>query len=440
MKASSSVVSSAPSYQVVSPKDSRQLSEFLAREGQFLLPMLDLITQAEMAVDDLIDVAGRATIEAVLTLSAQEVAGPRHPGRQGPSQVGWHGRQRGVVCLAERKLRVDKPRLRRKGGGGGAEVDLPAYAAMQNDSRLGRRMLEILMRGVSTRHYRDVLPEMADTVGVAKSSVSREFIDASEEALKQLAQRRFDEKDILIVYLDGLVFGVHHVIAAVGVDSEGHKHLLGLTAGASENAAACKALLEDLVARGVKPGRRRLFVIDGSKALRAAIDAVYGKDNPVQRCRSHKVRNVLDQLPKDQRDTAKATMRAAYRLEPAEGKARLEQLAKWYEKDWPQAAASLREGLDETFTINALGLPGKLRRCLATTNLIESPGSGVRLRTRRVCRWRDGAMVLRWAAGAYLATEKSFRRIMGFEQLWMLKSYLDRNEETATVAAKSKVG
>jgi transposase-like protein len=428
------------SYQVVSPKDSRQLSEFLAKEGQFLLPMLDLITQAEMAVDELIDVTGRATIEAVLTLSAQEVAGERHPGRKTEAELRWHGRQKGVVCLAERKLRVSRPRLRRKGGGAGAEVEPPAYAAMQSDSRLGRRMLEILMHGVSTRNYRAVLPEMADTAGVAKSSVSREFVDASEEAMKQLAERRFDDKDILIIYLDGLIFGAHHVIVALGVDVEGHKHVLGLTDGASENAAACKRLLEDLVARGVKPGRRRLFVIDGSKALRAAVDAVYGKDNPVQRCRSHKIRNVLDQLPKDQRDTAKATMRAAYRLEPEEGKARLEQLAKWYQKDWPSAAGSLREGLDETFTINDIGLPGKLRRCLATTNLIESPGAGVRLRTRRVCNWKDGQMVLRWAASAYLATEKSFRRIMGHEQLWMLKSYLDQNEVSATVAAQRKVG
>jgi transposase-like protein len=428
------------SYQVVSSKDSRQLSEFLAREGQFLLPMLDLITQAEMAVDELIAVAGLATIEAVLTLSAQEVAGAKHPGRKAGAPVRWHGRQQGVVCLAERKLRVQRPRLRRKGGGAGAEVEPPAYAAMQSDSRLGRRMLEILMHGVSTRHYRSVLPEMADTAGVAKSSVSREFIDASEEALGKLLERRFDDKDILIVYLDGLIFGEHHVIAALGVDAEGYKHVLGLIDGASENAAACKRLLEDLVARGVKPGRRRLFVIDGSKALRAAVDAVYGRDNPVQRCRSHKVRNVLDQLPKDQRDTARSTMRAAYRLEPAEGKARLEQLAQWYQKDWPAAAASLREGLDETFTINDIGLPGKLRRCLATTNLIESPGAGVRLRTRRVCNWKDGQMVLRWAASAYLATEKSFRRIMGHEQLWMLKSYLDHNEEAATVAAGRKVG
>jgi transposase-like protein len=221
------------SYQVASPKDSRQLSAFLAKEGQFLLPMLELITQAEMAVDELIDVAGRATIEAVLTLSAQEVAGAKHPGRKLEGNLRWHGRQRGVVCLAERKLRVQRPRLRRKGGGPGAEVEPPAYAAMQNDSRLGRRMLEILMHGVSTRNYRRVLPELADTVGVAKSSVSREFTDASAEALRKLLERRFEHKDILIIYVDGLIFGEHHVIAALGVDTEGHKHVLGLTDGAS---------------------------------------------------------------------------------------------------------------------------------------------------------------------------------------------------------------
>jgi putative transposase len=428
------------SYQVVGRKDSRELSEFLAKEGQILLPMLDLITQAEMAVDEVIDVAGRATIEAILKLSAQEVAGPKHPGRKTAAEVGYHGQQRGVVCLSERKLRVRKPRLRRRAGGAGAEVELPAYAAMQNDSRLGKRMLEILLHGVSTRSYGKVLPAMADTVGVSKSSVSREFLEESEEALKQLLERRFDGHDILVIYLDGLIFGQHHVIAAIGVDSQGCKHVLGLVEGASENMAACKALLEDLVARGVKPGRRRLFVIDGSKALRAAIDAVYGKENPVQRCRSHKVRNVLEQLPKDQRDQARSTMRAAYRLEPQEGRARLEQLAQWYEKDWPQAAASLREGLAETFTVNGMGLHPTLRRCLCTTNLIESPGSGVRLRTRRVCRWRDGSMVLRWAATAMVATEKHFRRILGHEQLWMLKAYLDENRDAATVAAQRKAG
>jgi len=426
-------------YQVVSRSDRRALAEFLSKEGQLLLPVLELIEQAELAVDELIDVAGRATIEAVLTLSAQQLAGPKHPGKAA-GQIRWHGCQDGLVGLAERKLRVRKPRLRRKGRGAGGELEIPAYEAMQTNSRLGQRLLEILMHGVSTRHYRKVLPEMAETVGVSKSSVSREFVDASEKALKELAERRFDEKDLLIIYLDGLVFGEQHVIAAIGVDSRGYKHVLGLRDGASENATVCQALLADLVERGVTPGRRRLFVIDGSKALRAAIDAVYGKDNPVQRCRNHKRKNVLDHVSDPLKDTVKATMNAAYRLDANQGMARLEKLAKMLEKEHPSAAASLREGLAETFTVNRLGLPATLRRCLCTTNVIESPHSGVRQQTGRVSRWRDGAMVLRWVATAWLSTEKSFRRIMGYQQLWMLAAHLDGPPETETIAQQRKVG
>ena len=427
-------------YQIADRKDSRALAQFLSGEGQALLPMLELIEQAEMAVDELIDVAGRATIEAVLTLSAQELAGPKHPGKRTGGDIGWHGVQNGVVSLAERKLRVSKPRLRHKGKSKSREVEIPAYEAMRTQSRIGGRMLDILMRGVSTRNYRGVLPEMAETVGVSKSQVSREFIDASEKALQELAERRFNEKDILIVYIDGIVFSGHHVIVAIGVDSEGYKHVLGLRDGASENATVCTALLEELVERGVKADRRRLFVIDGSKALRKAIDAVYGQENSVQRCRNHKRKNVLDHVSDSMKETVKATMNAAYRLDSDKGMARLEELTKMLELPHPSAAVSLREGMTETFTVNRSGLPGALRRCLCTTNVIESPNSGIRRRTGRVSRWKDGSMVLRWAASALRATEQSFRRIMGYEHLWMLQSYLDSPPESEEVARERKAG
>jgi transposase-like protein len=166
----------------------------------------------------------------------------------------------------------------------------------------------------------------------------------------------------------------------------------------------------------------------------------YGTSNPVQRCRKHKVRNVCDHLPKHLRDQTKAATRAAYRLDAREGMARLRKQAEWLEGDYPSAAASLREGLEETFTVNALGLPPSLRRCLVTTNLIESPQSGVRQRTRRVTRWRDGTMVLRWAATALLETEKNFRRIMGYQQLWMRKAFLDEPGTDQNIASNRKVG
>ncbi len=424
-------------YQIASKTDSRKIAEFLSKDGQLLLPFLELICNTEQAVDELIDVVGKAAIEAVLLLSAQQVAGPKQPGKV-KADVGWHGRQQGVVSLSERKLRVEKPRLRKKGKGAGKEVAIPAYEAMMN-SQLGLRILEILMKGVSTRNYKSILPDMAETVNVSKSQVSREFILASEKQFKQLCERRFDQTDILVIYIDGIQFGDCHVIVALGVDSGGSKHVLGLREGSSENSQVATDLLNDLVERGIKPDRLRLFVIDGSKALRCAINAVYGSKNPVQRCRNHKIRNVLGYLPDDQKDQVKCAMQAAFSLEADKGKQKLKQLAKWLEREYPSAASSLLEGLDEMFTINVLGLPKTLRRCLGSTNLIESPNSGIRSRTRRVKNWQDHGMVVRWVAASLLDMEKRFKRIMGYQQLWILEAKLKDMAEDEMVDVKSQV-
>ena len=429
----------AAEYQIVTGVNKRQLSEFLIREGQFLLPMVKLIEQSELAIDQMIDVLGRASIEAVLELSAQETAGAKSPGKAS-GDVRWHGRQDGIVHLAERKVNVSKPRLRHKTAG---EVNIPAYDALRTEGKLARRMMDILLYGVSTRRYEKVLPEMADSLGISKSSVSRANIEAGGKLLAELAERRFDDLEILVIYIDGIRLGEHHVLGAVGVDAAGNKHVLGLREGSSENAITVGELLKDLVDKGVKPqpNRRRLFVIDGARALRNAINEVYGSANPVQRCRVHKLRNVCGHLPRDQHANVRSTLRAAWKLEDAdEGIKQVEQLAKWYERKYPSAAASLREGLEEMFTLNRLDLPPKLSRCLATTNLIDSTHWGVRQRTRRVTHWQDGAMALRWASAAFEATAANFRKIMGYQQLWMLKRVLDASPAEAEVGAKKKAG
>jgi len=391
----------------------------MAQRGQPMLGMLDLVGQCRLALDDLMYEAGRAQVELLLEVSAQEVAGARTPGRK--REVCWYGSQPGRVALRERKLQVRRPRLRR----GNREVAIPVYEQCRQDGGLGQRMLDIVMRGVSTRQYPAVLPEMADSVGISRSAVSRQAREASEAELRKLMERPLGELDLLILYLDGLCFGDHHVISAVGVDSQGNKQVLGVQAGATENAAAVEDLLQNLIGRGLDPRRRYLFVIDGSKALRAAIRKLFGSEQPVQRCRAHKLRNVLERLPKEERHQVRAALRAAWRLEAKEGMGRLRKLADWLETDHRQAAESLLEGMEECFTINRLGVPPSLQRCLATTNLIESPQSGVRMRTRRVTRWRSAEMVLRWTAAAFLATEKNFRRIQGYHDLWMLKAILD---------------
>lgn len=410
------------SYHVLRRNDKqsdRQLRVALAERGQPMLGMLDLVGQCRLALDDLMYEAGRAQVELLLEISAQEVAGARTPGRK--REICWYGSQAGRVALRERKLGVRRPRLRR----GNREVAIPIYEQCRQDGGLGQRMLDIVMRGVSTRQYPAVLPEMADSVGISRSVVSRQSIEASEAELHKWLERPLGELDLLILYLDGLCFADHHVISAVGVDSQGNKHVLGVQVGATENAAAVEDLLQNLIGRGLDSSRRYLFVIDGSKALRAAIRKLFGSEQPVQRCRAHKLRNVLERLPKEERPQVRAAMRAAWRLDPKEGMARLRKLAGWLETDHRQAADSLLEGMEECFTINRLGVPPALQRCLATTNLIESPQSGVRMRTRRVTRWRSAEMVLRWTAAAFLATEKNFSRIQGYNDLWMLQAILN---------------
>lgn len=413
----------------------QELAAYLARQGQFLLPMVDLIEQCQLACDELIDVTGRAAIQAVLQLSAVEAAGgPPQQGKRRSGDVVFHGRQPGQVFLSDRKLDVERPRLRSKGPRS-QEVEVPAYSAMQNPERMGARMLEILMRGVSTRNYKAVIPEMAQTVGVSKSAVSRQVVEASEAEVEALLSRRFDGLKLLVIYIDGLIFGDYTMIGAVGVDVEGNKHVLGIREGATENSTVITALLEDIVARGVNPQRKMLFVIDGSKALRAAINAVFGAHQPVQRCRAHKLRNVLDYLPKEDRPQVKSVLRAAWKLPPKEGMARIKKLAAWLDQKYPSAAGSLVEGLEECFTINRLDVPPSLCRCLATTNIIESPHAGIRIQTRRVTHWQNGKMVLRWMASAFLRTEKRFNKIMGYRDLWTLEATLNPAQPASAKAA-----
>lgn len=421
--------------QIVGRREEQALRGYFAEQGQVLLPLLELVQDARASIDELMNEAARTFVEQLLEMSAQEVAGSRQPGKARDA-VRWHGSQAGRIVLAERKLVVKRPRLRAKGKGG-REVAVPVYARLQAEPRLGSRIRDILVSGVSTRKYARVLPAMAGTVGIAKSSVSRQFIRASTRALEELMERRLDQLDILVLYLDGIVVAGHHIVAAVGVDGEGKKHLLGLSQGASENARVVKDLLTDLIARGLDPAAARLYVIDGSKALRAAIAEVFGDTARVQRCRTHKVRNVTERLPKEIAAQVKSVMHAAYQLPEKEGMAKLRHQASWLKTDYPDAAASLLEGLEETFTVNRLRLTPQLMRCLATTNIIENPNGAVRRVTHRVCRYRDAQMALRWTAAGFLEAEKSFRRIQGHKDLWVLATALGRN--AARVDSKGKV-
>jgi len=349
--------------------DRAAVTRWMAGQGQALLPMLELLENAQASIDELMNEAARAFIEQLLVVSAQEVAGAKLRGRA-DGQVLWHGSQRGQITLAERRLQVTKPRLRTKGAAS-KEVAVPAYERLSGDARMGERVRDILVKGVSTRKYEAVLPQVAGTVGVSKSAVSRSFIEASAAQLAALNEGSLKEADLLVIYIDGIIMAGHHVLAAVGVDRKGDKRLLGLRAGASENAQVVKDLLTSFVQRGLPIDVDYLFVIDGGKALRSAIDEVFGRRARVQRCRTHKLRNVLERLPKEIKAQTKSVMNAAYKLDAKLGMHKIRQQAKWLQAEHADAAASLLEGLEETFTVNKLGC-----RAAAVREMPEPANSG----------------------------------------------------------------
>lgn len=417
---------------VVHRNDRSAVRRWAQGSGQALLPMLELLENAQASIDELMNEAARGVVEELLLASASKIAGAKHRGKAG-GPVQWHGSQDGYIQMAERKLRITRPRLRTSGVEG-QEVRLPAYERMRGNARMGQRVRDIVVKGVSMRKYEAVLPEVAGTVGVSKSAVSRRFIEASAAQLAALNERPLAEAALLAIYIDGIIVDGTHVLAALGVDEQGRKAMLGLAAGSSENAQVVKALLVGLRERGLAVDRDYLFVIDGGRALRSAIDEVFGEHAKVQRCRTHKLRNVLEALPQEMRAQTKSVMNAAYKLDAKKGMDKIRQQAKWLQAEHADAAASMLEGIEEVFTVNKLGLPPTLMRCLCTTNIIENPNGIVRTTTNRVKRWRDQDMALRWAAAGFLEAEKSFRRIAGVKDLWVLAVALGR--ELPTNSAK----
>jgi transposase-like protein len=386
-----------------------------ATNPETVLPLLSMIGQAQLSIDDLLGQLSRQFIEQMLVLSAKSVAGAQHKGRH-TGEVRWHGSQGGVVNLGHSKLHVKRPRLRSDKG----EVGIPAYTALAQDGDLSRRIADILVCNVSTRKYARVVHRCADELGISKSAVSRQFVKQSAQAWAQLMARDLSQIDFVAMYVDGLIVAKHHIIVAVGVDAQGNKHVLGLAPGSSENAKVVKDLLNDLARRGVDLNISRLWVIDGSKALRSGIEQLCGKDAKVQRCRIHKIRNVSERLPKDRAEQVRWLMKQAFKLDAPKGKQRLRELAKDLKAQHPDAAASVLEGMDEMFTITELGLTGELARCLATTNVIESPNSVVRRVSGRVTNYKDAEMALRWTAAGFIEAENSFKKLRGYADLKIL--------------------
>jgi transposase-like protein len=327
-----------------------------------------------------------------------------------------YGHQRGQITLAGQQLPIQRPRVRYADGSG--EAPLNRYALLQRPEALPESACRRLLRGVSCRDYAAVVEQARDGFGIARSSVSRHFVRATAAEVQRLAERRFEGVRFAAIYIDGVEYAGDTLVVALGITVEGTKHVLGLRQGATENAAVCTSLLEDLAARGVATDQPTLFVLDGAKALAAAVRRVWGGQAVVQRCQVHKLRNVQAHVPKRHWAETKRRLHAAYReTSYSRALATLQAAARWLERLSPDAAASLREGLEETLTVVRLGVAEPLRRTLSTTNPVESALSVTRTATARVKRWQDGDMRQRWCAAGLLRAETKFRRVRGHRHL-----------------------
>jgi transposase-like protein len=288
-------------------------------------------------------------------------------GKWGQQTMHRHGRQKGYVIYAGRKVAVERPRLRRQQ----QEVPLASYQAFQKNGKLQQAVARHLTRQCSTRDYAGAIEQCLEGYGIKRSSVSRHWKAATTLELRQLMERPVPA-DVLVLMIDSKFFAGQCIAAAIGIDGSGKKHVLGLWHGATESAAVVKGLLEDLVARGLDSERKILVVIDGAKALRKAVHLVLGENGLVQRCRIHKERNVLEQLPREKQAQARWRLRGAWgQKDPKRAEKELHKTARWLDESWPMAAASLREGLEETLTVQRLDLGPVLSRSLSNTNLME---------------------------------------------------------------------
>jgi putative transposase len=385
-------------------------------EMQCVLPLAELVAGIRADVEAMSAEVGLKIMSSVI----EHELGAKL-GAWGSQAAYRHGRQAGFVVFAGRKHPLERPRLRAKDGG---ELPVESYRAFQEDGRMQRAVARKLIRQVSCRNYAGAIDDCLEGYGIRRSSVSRHWKAVTAAELAKLQQRPVPS-DLLVLLIDGKHFQKDCVVVAIGIDTTGTKHVLGLWHGATENATVARELLADLRDRGLKTEAAMLVVLDGSKALRKAVGQVLGDAALVQRCRVHKARNVIEHLSKDKQQQALWRLRAAWAKENFQDALKeLQATARWLEPISPSAAASLREGMEETLTVTKLGLPKQLAQSFWSTNIIESCFSQAEKWTRRVTRWRNGKMVMRWAAAALLVAEAGFRRVKGHRHIGRLAAAL----------------
>ena len=404
-------------YQIEAQRAVKQLAE-MAADGnpsvQMVLPMAEMVGWLRKGVGELIRQAGLQLMDLMMQAEVEALAGERSQ-RQAERTASRWGSERGYCVVMGQKVPIQRPRVRTTDD---KEVRLGSYEMFHRGEPLTETVWEKLMLGLSTRKYGQAVREFREAYGLEKSAISEHFIEASRKKLKEMMERRLDKTRLCALLIDATPFQGQQLVAALGISEDGRKTILGIRQGATENATVVGELLGDLFERGLDFTAPRLYVLDGGKALTAAVKKYAGETAAIQRCQVHKRRNVLDHLTDEQRPTVAKKLNAAYALEDhAAAKDALNTLHRELMDLNPSAARSLAEGMEETLTVHRLHLPLQLRKTMASTNVIESAFSIVEQVCKNVKRWHDGDQRERWVGSGLLVAEKQFRRIQGYKQI-----------------------
>jgi len=422
-------------YQIESQRAVKQL-EAMAADGdpavQLVLPMAEMVGWLRKGVGELIRQAGLQLMDLLMQEEVRELAGERSQRQEDRTASRW-GSGRGYCVVMGQKVPIQRPRVRTTDD---KEVRLGSYEMFHRGEPLTETVWEKLMLGLSTRKYGQAVRQFTEAYGLEKSAVSEHFIEASRAKLKQLMERRLDKLRFCALLIDATPFEGQQMVAALGITEDGRKTILGIRQGATENATVVGELLGDLLERGLDFTAPRLYVLDGGKALTAAVKKYAGETAAIQRCQVHKRRNVLDHLTDEQKPEVAKKLHAAYGLEDyVAAQQALNTLHRELMDLNPSAARSLEEGMEQTLTVHRLHLPMQLRKTMASTNVIESAFSIVEQVCRNVKRWYGGDQRERWVGSGLLVAEKQFRRVQGHKQIPSLIKEL----EALTPPSKSAV-
>jgi transposase-like protein len=425
-------------YQIEAQRAIKQL-DAMAADGnpavQMMLPMAEMVGWLRKGVGELIRQAGLQLMDLMMQEEVRELAGERSQ-RQAERTASRWGNERGYCVVMGQKVPIQRPRVRTTDD---KEVRLGSYEMFHRGEPLTETVWEKLMLGLSTRKYDQAVRQFTEAYGLEKSAISEHFIEASRKKLKEMMERRLEKTRLCALLIDATPFQGQQMVAALGIDEYGRKMILGIRQGATENATVVSELLADLVDRGLDFSQPRLYILDGGKALSAAVKKHAGQSAVIQRCQVHKRRNVLDHLTDEQKPAVAQKLNAAYALEDyAAAKQALNALHRELMDLNPSAARSLGEGMEETLTVHRLRLPIQLRKTMASTNVIESAFSIVEQVCKNVKRWHGGDQRERWVGSGLLVAENQFRRVTGYKQIPILIRELEALTPSKPAVVKRK--